>query len=156
MKHGFDGSLGIVVRHAKPMRHAGAKGLVVHVRQVEDAVDLGHAFTEVLGELRFELSHVGERHSLFYRSDDGDGESLCFVALASELLRNLVDELHGVMEGVQSMCQTPALPLLGYADVVRAVPVNVALFAHLLFGLATGVVFLPFQRPYIARSPELA
>jgi hypothetical protein len=46
-----------------------------------------------------------------------------------------------------------ALPLLGYSDVAHAVPVNVALFEHLLFGLAMGVVFLPFQRPYIVRSP---
>jgi hypothetical protein len=48
-----------------------------------------------------------------------------------------------------------ALPLLGYADVVRAVPVNIALFQHLLFGLAMGIVFLPFQQPYIVRSREL-
>lgn len=47
-----------------------------------------------------------------------------------------------------------ALPLLGYGDVAHAVPVNVALFEHLLFGLAMGVAFVPFQQPYIVRSPE--
>lgn len=46
-----------------------------------------------------------------------------------------------------------AMPLLGYGDVVRAVPVNLALFEHLLFGLSMGIAFLPFQRPYIVRSP---
>lgn len=47
-----------------------------------------------------------------------------------------------------------ALPLLGYGDVTRAIPVNMALFQHLLFGLAMGIVFLPFQRPYVVRSPS--
>jgi hypothetical protein len=47
-----------------------------------------------------------------------------------------------------------ALPLLGYMDVAKAIPVNVALFEHLLFGLAMGIVFLPFQQPYVIRSPE--
>lgn len=46
-----------------------------------------------------------------------------------------------------------ALPLLGYADVAHAVPVNVALFEHLLFGLGMGIVFVPFQQPYVVRSP---
>lgn len=46
-----------------------------------------------------------------------------------------------------------ALPLLGYADVARAVPVNIALFEHFVFGIAMGLVFLPFQRPYLVRSP---
>jgi hypothetical protein len=281
VEHGRDGSLGIFCGHPKPMRHAGAKGLVIHVRQIEDSVDLSHALANLVRKLGFELGHVGQRHSLFDRRDDGDGESLGLVELASELLRNFVDELHGVKEGVQSMCQARpmlrlrvevlsmirnpnegercivggaiaglaggfaisvmmvasalingldvwpslkaaalpflgpqvfepgfdffavvagltthffvsmiwgvvfavvafglsrvatlvaaaawglvvwfgmhwvALPLLGYGDVVRAVPVNVALFEHLLFGLAMGIVFLPFQRPYVVRSPEL-
>ena len=46
------------------------------------------------------------------------------------------------------------LPLLGYGEVVHAIPVNVALFEHLLFGLAMGIVFLPFQRPYYGRLPD--
>ena len=46
------------------------------------------------------------------------------------------------------------LPLLGYADVARAIPVNFALFEHLLFGLAMGIVFLPFQKPYYGRLPD--
>jgi len=45
------------------------------------------------------------------------------------------------------------LPLLGYSDVAHAVPTNVALFEHLFFGLAMGIVFVPFQQPYIVRSP---
>jgi hypothetical protein len=49
-----------------------------------------------------------------------------------------------------------ALPLLGYADVAHAVPVNIALFEHLLFGLAMGLVFLPYQQPYVVRPPELS
>lgn len=48
-----------------------------------------------------------------------------------------------------------ALPLFGYGDLAHAVPVNIALFQHLLFGLAMGVVFVPFQQPYIVRSPSL-
>jgi hypothetical protein len=47
------------------------------------------------------------------------------------------------------------LPVLGYADVSRAVPVNVALFEHLLFGVAMGIAFLPFQRPYLVRTPGI-
>ena len=45
------------------------------------------------------------------------------------------------------------LPLLGWGAVAHSVPVNIALFEHLLFGLAMGVTFLPFQRPYIVRLP---
>jgi hypothetical protein len=48
-----------------------------------------------------------------------------------------------------------ALPVLGYVEVARSIPVNVALFEHLLFGLAMGVVFLPFQRSYPSRATEL-
>lgn len=48
-----------------------------------------------------------------------------------------------------------ALPWLGYSDVAHAIPVNVALFQHLLFGLAMGIVFLPYQRRYLVRSPGL-
>ena len=281
MDHGLERSLGLLVRHPKPMRHAGAKGLVVHARQIEDAVDLEHAFENVRGELGFELGHFADGDPLFDRRDDGDNHALGLVTLASELFRNLVDELHGASDGVQSMCQARAmlrsrlevismirnpnegercvvggaiaglaggfaisvlmvasalingldpwpsfkaaalpfmgpqvfepgfdffavlagltthffvsmvwgvvfavvafglsrlttlvaaaawglvvwfgmhwvaLPLLGYADVARAVPVNIALFEHLLFGLAMGIVFLPFQRPYIVRSPAL-
>jgi hypothetical protein len=39
------------------------------------------------------------------------------------------------------------LPLLGWSDVARAMPLGLALFEHLLFGLAMGIGFLPFQRP---------
>lgn len=279
MHDGEDRSLGVLVGHAEPMRHAGAKGLVVHARQVEDPIDLGHALAHVIGQLGFELGHVRMWDSLFDRRDYANGQPFGFVELASQLFRNLVDELHGAWEGVQSMCQARpmlrspvevlsmirnpnegercvvggaiaglaggfaisvmmvasalingldvwpsfkaaalpflgpkvfepgfdffavvtgvtahffvsmvwgvvfaviayglsriptliaaaawglvvwfgmhwvALPLLGYADVAHAVPVNVALFEHLLFGLAMGVVFLPFQRPYLVRSP---
>jgi hypothetical protein len=93
-QHGIERSLGVFVCHAKPMRHAGAKGLVVHARQVEDSVDLGHALTEVLGQLGLQLGHGIEWDPLFDRRDYGDDQPLCFVTLASELVRNLVDELH--------------------------------------------------------------
>jgi hypothetical protein len=44
------------------------------------------------------------------------------------------------------------LPVSGWGDVARAAPVNVALFQHLLFGLAMGLGFLPFQRTHIVRE----
>jgi hypothetical protein len=49
-----------------------------------------------------------------------------------------------------------ALPLIGWGDVARAAPVNIALFQHLLFGLAMGIGFLPFQRPHLVRATAAA
>lgn len=45
------------------------------------------------------------------------------------------------------------LPFSGWGDVARATPVGIAVFDHLLFGLALGIAFLPFQRPYAVRAP---
>jgi hypothetical protein len=49
-----------------------------------------------------------------------------------------------------------ALPLLGFRDFARSQDANMALFQHLLFGLALGIGFLPFQRPYTFRAPARA
>jgi hypothetical protein len=38
------------------------------------------------------------------------------------------------------------LPLVGLAELARAAPVGMAVFEHVLFGLAVGLGFLPFQR----------
>lgn len=46
------------------------------------------------------------------------------------------------------------LRLFGWGDVARSAPIGLALFQHLLFGLAMGIGFLPFQRPYVV--PEEA
>ncbi len=40
------------------------------------------------------------------------------------------------------------LRLIGCYEVVSVTPIGLALFQHLLFGLAMGIGFLPFQRPY--------
>ena len=38
------------------------------------------------------------------------------------------------------------LPLLGVANLLAIVPVGIALVGHVLFGIALGLAFLPFQR----------
>lgn len=38
------------------------------------------------------------------------------------------------------------LPLVGLAGIVRAAPMSVAVLEHVIFGIAVGVGFLPFQR----------
>ncbi len=40
------------------------------------------------------------------------------------------------------------LRLMGWGEVTASMPIGLALFEHLLFGLAMGIGFLPFQRPY--------
>ncbi|MBI2893644.1 MAG: hypothetical protein HYY06_08835 [Deltaproteobacteria bacterium] len=45
------------------------------------------------------------------------------------------------------------LPVAGAGQVVRTMPVALALFEHLAFGLSVGAGFLPFQRPLVARIP---
>ncbi|MBI3181114.1 MAG: hypothetical protein HYZ28_03120 [Myxococcales bacterium] len=39
-----------------------------------------------------------------------------------------------------------ALPIVGMGEMARSVPVGLALFEHVLFGLAVAAGFLPFQR----------
>lgn len=39
-----------------------------------------------------------------------------------------------------------ALPLVGLRELVRAAPIGMAVLEHVLFGLAVGLGFLPFQR----------
>lgn len=39
------------------------------------------------------------------------------------------------------------LPIVGLGSVTRTAPISAALVEHLIFGLATGVGFLPFQLP---------
>jgi hypothetical protein len=39
-----------------------------------------------------------------------------------------------------------ALPVVGLAETARATPVSMAIFTHLIFGLAVGLGFLPFQQ----------
>lgn len=48
--------------------------------------------------------------------------------------------------------QFVALRLIGWGDVTASMPIGLALFEHLLFGLAMGIGFLPFQRPYVVRE----
>ena len=38
------------------------------------------------------------------------------------------------------------LPMVGLAELVQAAPIGMAVFEHVLFGLAVGLGFLPFQR----------
>jgi hypothetical protein len=52
------------------------------------------------------------------------------------------------------------LPLVGLAEMVRGAPVVSAIASHLVFGIAVGIGFLPFQRPRPAffrrrRAPEV-
>lgn len=49
-----------------------------------------------------------------------------------------------------------ALRLLGWTTVSASMPLGLALFEHILFGLAMGIGFLPFQRPYVVRAPATA
>lgn len=39
-----------------------------------------------------------------------------------------------------------ALPVVGAGAVVKMMPVGIAIFEHVLFGLAVGIGFLRFQR----------
>jgi len=45
------------------------------------------------------------------------------------------------------------LPIVGLSNVARMMPVGVAVFEHVLFGLAVGFGFLPFQRERRIRPP---
>ncbi len=44
------------------------------------------------------------------------------------------------------------LPLLGLRDTARAIPIGTAIFEHVLFGVATALAFLLFQREHRYRS----
>ena len=54
-----------------------------------------------------------------------------------------------VMNGV-------VLPVLGWGALARSAPIGLAFLFHLIFGLAMGVVFLPFQRPKTVVLPHYA
>lgn len=47
------------------------------------------------------------------------------------------------------------LPIAGLMDVAAGVPVGMAVLEHLVFGLAVGVGFLPFQRPQPKMLPPV-
>ena len=47
------------------------------------------------------------------------------------------------------------LPIAGMAAVPKMVPIGHAVLEHVLFGLAIGLAFLPFQRPRSQREPSL-
>ena len=38
------------------------------------------------------------------------------------------------------------LPIVGLGEVARSAPLGMAIIGHVIFGLAVGVGFLPFQR----------
>lgn len=44
------------------------------------------------------------------------------------------------------------LPIVGLAELARMAPVGMAVFEHVLFGLAVGLGFLPFQRRRTRRT----
>jgi hypothetical protein len=48
------------------------------------------------------------------------------------------------------------LPLAGLSAIPKTVPLGQAVLEHLIFGLAVGIGFLPFQRPRGQREPRLA
>lgn len=45
------------------------------------------------------------------------------------------------------------LPIIGLGQIPKSMPVGIAFFEHVLFGLATAIGFLPFQRHIEARRP---
>lgn len=49
-----------------------------------------------------------------------------------------------------------ALPLAGMGNVPKSVPLGQAVLEHVIFGLALGLAFLPYQRPRRQREPSLA
>jgi len=94
---GVDDADRVLLRDVEALHHPRAERVVVHVRQIEQLVDLVDELTHAIGQLGLELEHVVERQSLLERGDYGDSETLRLVALASELIGNLGEErLHGL------------------------------------------------------------
>ena len=47
------------------------------------------------------------------------------------------------------------LPIIGLGQIPTSMPVGQAIFEHVLFGIATAVAFLPFQRRTETRWPTV-
>ncbi len=73
-----------------------------------------------------------------------------FALIAYGLMRNetvLAGALWGIV--VWLVMFYIVLPLVGLRDVVRTTAVMAALLEHMLFGIALGLGFLPYQRPEV-------